>query len=219
MGREHEADTRWRAQELYCVDRLSYARVAELTGVSATTLKAWGERYRWRGKREELAEIESELRVGAIKSRKNALDMLLAAEGGREASQLAFAVASLESLALKRQELAAAGKLDTAPSPSLVPVPTLTSRADAVTALRTVVEHKLGLALADPGRINAATVQDVKKCLDLVAELEAGLPDQAAQVGQAGRVGEGAGADDRAGGKPRGLSPEHTEAIRAILEA
>ena len=48
MGWEHEPETVWKAQELYCVDRLSFARVAELTGVSATTLKAWSEKYGWR---------------------------------------------------------------------------------------------------------------------------------------------------------------------------
>ena len=52
MGWEYEPETVWKAQELYCVDRLSFARVAELTGVSATTLKAWSEKYGWRAKRE-----------------------------------------------------------------------------------------------------------------------------------------------------------------------
>ena len=48
MGWEYEPETVWRAQELYCVDRLSFARVAELTGVSATTLKSWSEKYGWK---------------------------------------------------------------------------------------------------------------------------------------------------------------------------
>ena len=68
MGWEYEPETVWRAQELYCVDRLSFARVAELTGVSATTLKAWSEKYDWRAKREEIAQAESEIRVNTIKS-------------------------------------------------------------------------------------------------------------------------------------------------------
>ena len=44
--------------------------------------------------------------------------------------------------------------------------------------LRDAVEQKLGLALADPAKITTATVQDVKRCLDLVAELEASLPKE-----------------------------------------
>ena len=45
-------------------------------------------------------------------------------------------------------------------------------------AVLNAVEQKLGLALADPAKITTATVQDVKKCLELVAELEAGLPKE-----------------------------------------
>ena len=119
MGWEYEPETVWRAQELYCVDRLSFARVAELTGVSATTLKAWSDKYGWRAKREEIAQAESDIRVNTIKGRKVALEMLLEAGDGKEASQMAFAVASLESLALKQQELAAAGKIPSAAAPAL----------------------------------------------------------------------------------------------------
>ena len=175
MGWEYEPETVWRAQELYCVDRLSFARVAELTGVSATTLKAWSDKYGWRAKREEIAQAESDIRVNTIKGRKVALEMLLEAGDGKEASQMAFAVASLESLALKQQELAAAGKIPSAAAPAR---PKIATRADAVAVLRDAVEQKLGLALADPAKITTATVQDVKRCLDLVAELEASLPKE-----------------------------------------
>lgn len=175
MGWEYEPETVWRAQELYCVDRLSFARVAELTGVTSTTLKSWSEKYGWRLKREEIAQAESDIRVNTIKGRKVALEMLLEAGDGKEASQMAFAVASLESLALKQQELAAAGKIPSAAAPVR---PKIAARADAVAVLRDAVEQKLGLALADPAKITTATVQDVKRCLDLVAELEAGLPKE-----------------------------------------
>lgn len=46
MGREHPADTLWRAQELYCVDRLSYAAVAEATGVSRDHAQGMGPEIR-----------------------------------------------------------------------------------------------------------------------------------------------------------------------------
>ena len=178
MGWEYEPETVWKAQELYCVDRLSFARVAELTGVSATTLKAWSDKYDWRAKREEIAQAESDIRVNTIKGRKVALEMLLEAGDGKEASQMAFAVASLESLALKQQELAAAGKIPSAAAPAR---PKIATRADAVAVLRDAVEQKLGLALADPVKITTATVQDVKRCLELVAELEASLSKDTAQ--------------------------------------
>lgn len=174
MGWEHEPDTVWRAQELYCAERLSYARVAELTGVSATTLKAWGQKFKWAKRREELAQAESEIRFNTVMGRKAILERLLEAGDGKEAAQAAFAVASLENLALKRAELAASGKIPSYAEPAARPV--IATRADAVAALKQAIEGKLGLALADPGKITAATVQDIKRCLELLGELEAGLP-------------------------------------------
>lgn len=196
MGREHTSDTLWKAQELYCVDRLSYAAVAEATGVSPTTLKAWGQKYQWARRREEIAQAESEIRVNIIKGRKKALEQLLATSEPREASQMAFAVTSLESLALKREEMAASGKIPCATGPVRHKIAT---RADAIAALRDVVERKLGHALADPERITISTVQDVKRCLELVADLEAGLPKEKEET------------HDKA------LSPENARAIREIL--
>lgn len=198
MGWEHEPETVWKAQELYCVDRLSFVRVAEITGVSATTLKDWSAKYNWRAKREEIAQAESDIRANTITARKTALEMLLRAGDGKEASQMAFAVASLENLALKQAELTAAGKIPNAAAPAR---PTIATRADAVAALRTAVEQKLGLALADPAKITVATVQDVQRCLALVAELEAGLPKDTA--------------DDSA--RSKGLSTENAQTLREIL--
>lgn len=176
MGREYPTDTLWQAQELYCVDRLSYAAVAEATGVSATTLKSWGQKYGWTQKRAEIAQAQSEIRVNIIKGRKYALEQLLTAEDAKQAASMAFAVSSLESLALKQQELAAAGKIPNATSAVRRKVG---SRTEAIVALREAVEQKLNVALADADKITFATVQDIKRCLDLVAELEASLPREA----------------------------------------
>lgn len=173
MGWEYPSDLIWKAQELYCVDRQSYAAVAGATGVSATTLKAWGQRYGWAQKREELAQAESEIRVNIIKGRQKALEQLLASAGPKEAAQMAFAVTSLESLALKRMELAASGKIPDAKPTARCKAG---SRAEAVAALRDAVERKLGAALADPDKITTQTVTDIKRCLELVGELEAALP-------------------------------------------
>ncbi len=175
MGREYPTDTLWRAQELYCVDRLSYAAVAEATGVSPTTLKAWGQRYDWSRKRAEIAQAESEIRVNLVRGRHKALEQLLTAADAKAAAPMAFAVSSLESLALKQQELAAAGKI-----PSAAPAVRrkIGTRAEAVAALKEAVEHKLNLALADADKISAALVTDVKRCLELVADLESSLPKE-----------------------------------------
>ena len=174
MGWEHEPGTVWRAQELYCLDRLSFDRVSELTGVATSTLKRWADKYQWRERRDELAQVESEIRFNTVLGRKAILERLLTAEDGKEASQVAFAVASLESLALKQAELAAAGRIPTFAEPAARPH--IATRADAVTALRQAIENKVGMALADPVKINAATIKDVSQCLDLLANLESSLP-------------------------------------------
>ncbi len=196
MGKEHPTDLVWKAQELYCVERQSYAAVAEATGVSATTLKSWGQRYGWAQKRAELAQAESEIRVNIIKGRQKALEQLLAATEPKEAAQIAFAVSSLESLALKRMELAASGKI-----PDAKPVirRKVGTKAEAIAALRDAVERKLGLALADPDKITTQTVTDIKRCLELVGELEATLPKEADT--------------DRA----NALSPENARIVQSIL--
>ena len=197
MGWEHEPGTVWRAQELYCMDRLSFERVSELTGVATSTLKRWADKYRWRERREELAQVESEIRFNTVMGRKAILQRLLEAKDGKEASQVAFAVASLESLALKQAELAAAGKIPSFSEPETRPH--IATQADAVSALREAVRNKVGMALSDPGKINAATVQDVKRCLELLGELEARLPKEKEES------------------RDKALSPENAQAIREIL--
>lgn len=196
MGWEYPSDLIWKAQELYCVDRQSYAAVAEALDVSATTLKTWGQKYGWAQKREELAQAESEIRVNIIKGRQKALEQLLASSEPKEAASMAFAVSSLETLALKRMEMAAAGKIPDARQPARFKVG---NKAEAVAALRDAVERKLGLALADPDKITTATVQDVKRCLELVAELEASLPKEKEES------------------RTNALSPENARAIQNIL--
>lgn len=186
MGWEHEAETLWKAQELYCADRLSFAAVAKQTGVAESTLKRWSEKYSWRAKREELAQVEAEIRLDTIKARGHILKKLLEAGDGKEASQVAFAVSALEGLALKQQELALAGKIPTALDPKERPV--IGSRADAVAALRQAIENKIGFALVDPVKLNRDTVKDVLQCLALVDELEAGLPkDEKAETAKSER--------------------------------
>lgn len=185
MGWEHEAETVWKAQELYCVDRLSFERVADLVGVAASTLKRWSEKYDWRNKREEIAQAEAEIRMNTIRGRKAILEQLINAKDGKEASQVAFAVSALESLALKQQELALSGKIPTTADPKKLPV--IKTRADAVTALKQAVEVKLGFALANPEAVTSAAVDDVVKCLKLVDVLQSTMPRD--EIGDAEKGG------------------------------
>lgn len=174
MGAEYSPDMVWRAQEMYCADCLSFAKIATETGVTATTLKAWSKKFGWRAKREELARIESEIRMDTVRSRKKALSMLLEAQDGKECSQMAFAVSSLENLAIKQQELILAGKI--AERKEHQGKVEITNRADAVTSLTSAVEGRLYFALQNPEAISSATVADIVKMLNLMDELKASLP-------------------------------------------
>ena len=98
---------------------------------------------------------------------------------------------------MKQAELAAAGKIPSFSEPEARPH--IATQADAVAALRDAVRNKVGRALSAPGKINAATGQDVTRCLELLGELEARLPKEK---------------EER---RDKALSPENAQAIREIL--
>lgn len=170
MGWEHEPETVHKAEELYCADRLSFDRVAEVTGVAASTLKRWAERDGWREKRDRIARAESEIRMNTILARAAVLERLLLAESGREASQMAFAVSSIETMILKKQEMAALGVLSAAgKAPAAAEPLAIRTVEDAATALRKAVEARLAALLAGPDGVNLAAVKEVLACMDLLS--------------------------------------------------
>ena len=177
MGAEYDADTRWRAMELYCADRLTFAQVAEATGIADSTLRRWADVYQWRERREELARAEADIRIDTIRSRAAILKHLLEAQDGKAASQIAFAVASLGNLELQYQKALLAGEIANPAKPEK-PVK-VTSRAEAIAVLKQAVEDKLGLLLSDKKYVTSDSVTDIAKCLTLVQELEATLPNAA----------------------------------------
>lgn len=183
MGSEHAPETVWRAQELYCVDRLSYEAVAERmeaegTPVAVSSLKRWGDKYGWRVKREELAQAAADIRADTLLARSKMLKKLIDAQD----AQTSFAVASLESLAMKQAEAARAGKMmEAARSFELREIRT---QEDAVDALQEAVELKLNRLLADPASLDFKAVSDIRKALTLVAEMKAQhAPDKGKERG------------------------------------
>ncbi|MDR1660141.1 MAG: hypothetical protein LBR94_07355 [Desulfovibrio sp.] len=194
MGWEHEAETVWQAQELYCVDRLSFDAVAKATGVAASTLKRWAEKYGWRAKREEIARAQADIRADKVLARAAMLKALIQTKD----PQTGFAVSSLETLALKEAEIARqnATRNDFG---ELSPAISVNTPGEAIAALRKAVESKLALLLARPEDVNLRAVQEVQKCLALVGQLEAA---------------HGGGAEKD---RPKALSDENLRAIRAVL--
>ena len=180
MGAEYDADTRWRAMELYCADRLTFAQVSEATGIADSTLRRWADAYQWRERREELAKAEADIRIDTIRSRAAILKHLLEAEDGKAASQIAFAVASLGNLELQYQKALLAGEIANPAKPEKSVK--VSSRAEAIAVLKQAVEDKLGLLLSDKKYVTSDSVTDVAKCLALVQELEATLPKEEADV-------------------------------------
>ena len=186
MGVEIDADTRWRAMELYCADRLTFAQVSEATGIADSTLRRWADAYQWRERREELARAEADIRIDTIRSRAAILKHLLEAEDVKAASQIAFAVASLGNLELQYQKAMLAGEILNPAKPEK-PVK-VSSRAEAIAVLKQAVNNKLGTILSDEKYVTTDSVTDIAKCLALVQELEATLPKEEADTMKTGGV-------------------------------
>lgn len=170
MGAEYSPDVVWKAQELYVIERLSFAKVAQLTGVTATTLKNWSKKFGWRQKREEIAEIEAENKMDLYRSRKKAIQMLLESENGKECSQMAFAVTSLENLVLKQQEMQLERQLHAKQENTAKIKPG--NKEEALKQLAAAVQGRLLYVLENPQAINSKNIQDILNMLKLMEQVE-----------------------------------------------
>lgn len=183
-----------RAEELWCVDGLTFDEVAARTRVAASTLKRWAEKYGWRTKRDEIRQALASIRADTIRLRakliKNCLTSMQAMD--------AFAVAKMEEMALKASELA--DKRAEA-APAGLPMREIATEADAVAALEDAVGLRLNAMLASPDRVSLTALREVKQVLDLLKDM---------------RAAAGAAKD----GKPdreRGLTAATADQIRALL--
>lgn len=175
MGQEHAPETVWKAQELYCSDRLSFTKVAELTGVADSTLRRWADTYGWREKREAIARAEADIRADKVLARSKTVKALL----NNPRADTAFAVSALESLALKEAE-AARQRAERQAFPEVPPL-SVNTPAEGVAALRRAIEQKLGLLLTRPEAVDLKAIQEVQKCLSLLSDMEKTLPVESAQ--------------------------------------
>ncbi len=162
MGWEHEPETVWRAQELYCVDRLTFEQVAEKVGVAASTLKRWAEKYGWRDKREKVAQAEADIPADKVLARSVMLKALI----GSQDPQTAFAVASLENMAMKAE----AARAKESPTEARREIRQLEDVADA---LREAVELKLAWMLADPANVDFAAIKNIWRAGEMIGSMKA----------------------------------------------
>ena len=165
MGREHEPETVWRAQELYCADRLPMREVAEAVGVAESTCWEWCNRHGWRAKREEIAQAQASIAGNLILARAGMIEALIA---GKDA-QTGFAVASLERLAMDQAEAARAGRV--VEQQLTAERREINTPEDAAAALKEAVEAKLARLLADPSAVDLRAIKDVKEALGLAQQL------------------------------------------------
>lgn len=152
MGKELPAEIRYQAQELYCVVRLSLKAVAEEVGVAYTTVQRWAKTYDWRDMRDRIAKAECEIKADTVLARSEMLKKLIQ----DKSPMSAFAVSSLESLAMKQAEAERAGKIIAAQLEA--PTRKIETKADAAAALREAVERKLSAALQNPEDTDVLTL-------------------------------------------------------------
>ena len=165
-GREHAPETVWRAQELYCVCRLSYAKVSEELGVAESTLKRWGQQYGWREKRADIAQAECDIRADTVLARSAMLKELIEERN----PVVGFAVAKLEELALKQAEAERQGRLQETQAAETRRE--INTPADAAAALKEAIEIKLGRLLASPQDVDMKAIREIKEALDFIKSLE-----------------------------------------------
>lgn len=191
MGREHPPETVFRAQELYCVDRMTFAQVAKAVGVAESSLKRWSDTYGWQAKRDEIAQAEMDIRADFVLARSKMLKALIE---GKDA-QVGFAVASLESLAMKQAEAIRQGRQnENAAAIAAQPLREIRTEADAVAALEEALNIRMGRILANPSLVDLKTVRELQQAMALVQGMRKG-----AAKGEA---------------RKKGLTPATAEAVR-----
>lgn len=169
-AREHSPETVWQAQELYCSDRLTFAKIAEILGVADSTLRRWADKYGWREKREEIAKAEADIRADKVLARSKTIKALL----DNPRADTAFAVSALENLTLKEAEAARERAFHA--SRENTPILSIKTHADAIAALRKAVEQKLAALLTRPESVDLKAIQEVQKCLVLIGDMEKAQP-------------------------------------------
>jgi hypothetical protein len=171
MGREHPPETVFRAQELYCVDRMTFAQVAKAVGVAESSLKRWSDTYGWQAKRDEIAQAEMDIRADFILARSRMLKALMATKD----AQTGFAVASLESLAMKQAEAIRQGRQnENAAAIAAQPLREIRTEADAVAALEEALNIRMGRILANPSLVDLKTVRELQQAMALVQGMRKG---------------------------------------------
>lgn len=186
MGVEHAPEVVWRAQELYCVERRSFAAVAKAVGVADSTLRLWAKKFAWRTEREAIARAESEIRANMVKARAHMLARLLDSEKPGDAAQGAYGFSALEKVELEKQKAlarqAAAGLESQAATARSQDenkaaaqeflLPDGLDDAQRLALLEQAIDRQLAFVLSSPVEDLSRRVKEIKAAMDVLAAIK-----------------------------------------------
>ncbi|MBA3027452.1 MAG: hypothetical protein FP814_09745 [Desulfobacterium sp.] len=188
MGKEIPLEIRFRAEELYVVDGLTYEQVAEATGVSDSQLKRWGAESGWGERKREYRESLSSIRRDTVILRQRLIEKALNSLD----PQSVYAVARLEAVANKA--VSGVEPVQTLPADNRV----IKTPEDAVMALGDVIEKKLNTMLTQPGGISLSAVKEIKQAVELVEKMREKYADAEGKALKKGGLSDEVANDIRA---------------------
>jgi transposase-like protein len=103
MGESYSMEMVERAEQLYCVEGLTFDAVAEATGIAGSTLKRWSETYGWQESREKIRSSLSKIRANKIALRAKAMEKCMESFD----PQNVYALAALERVSQRDEQIAA----------------------------------------------------------------------------------------------------------------
>ena len=179
MTKEISWEIREQAEELYIVDGKTFEEVAEITGVSIGQLKRWGAGFpdpddpekkssSWTDRKKEYRTAFSNIRRDTVLLRKRLISKALKSLDPQDV----YAISSLESTVVKVQQAASEISPSFPPGGGNEGGVRITTPADAVNALETVIEQKINGMLTKPGAINLAGIKEMKQALELVEKMK-----------------------------------------------
>ncbi|MDZ7831643.1 MAG: hypothetical protein U5L07_07810 [Desulfobacterales bacterium] len=194
MGKEIPLETRFRAEEMYIVDGLTYEQVAQATGVSISQLQRWGAESGWPERRREYKQAFADIKRNTVLLRQKLIQKAM----GSLDPQDVYAVAALEKIGGMAAKNAAAGEdADAAP---MEPVK-INSPKEAADALSEVIERKINNMLTRPNGVDLNAIRQMKDAIALIEKMRAEH-----------------GADDADPDRPKGIDAETLKEIEQKIK-
>lgn len=165
---------RYRAEDLYVAQGMTYEQLSEFLNVDIRTLKSWGEGdpekkdpRSWFDKRKVYAEEHGELLLNEVSAASKLMQQ--AADTGDPS--IAKAAAALSKRLLDRSETQAAELREF--FKNRVNIRELQSPAEAVDAVWEALQYKISVLFSDPSEISSGAINEINKCLELWGKMEA----------------------------------------------